>query len=157
MEIAKAVDFEDVLQLVESLTPEKSVDDRILQMEAAMLALPQPDMPLHEEVTPGLYRRERHVPANIFFTSETHKADHFFEHVLGSMLIWTKESGWQKMDAPFRGVTKAGTKRIVFTLDYVVFVTYHPNPDNLTDTKELHNMIFEKYENPYLNKVEEIA
>ena len=42
----------------------------------------------------------------------------------GEMSILTKE-GTQRIKAPYQGITKAGTKRIIYTHSDCVFITVH--------------------------------
>jgi len=42
---------------------------------------------------------------------------------------------WNIVNAP------AGTKRVIYAEEDSIFVNVHPNPDNITDTDELENIL----------------
>ena len=44
------------------------------------------------------------------------------------------------MEAPVSFMSKAGTKRVVFTHEDAIWTTFHPNPTNETDLKKLEAM-----------------
>lgn len=133
-------------------------DDRILEFDAMLIGMEQVECPLDEQLAPGLYLRERFVPAGTLFTTYTWKTEHPFFCSMGQLLIWEESKGWQLHEAPCRGLTKAGTKRVVYAITDVVWTTIHANPDNISDPQELHDMLFENYENPYvsLKQLEEV-
>ena len=59
----------------------------------------------------------------------------------GEMSILTKE-GTQKIKAPYQGITKAGTKRIIYTHSDCIFTTVH-RTDCLT-VDEVENEVIAK-------------
>lgn len=133
----------DLDKLVEDL----STDEQIKRFEAFMIAMPQVECPLDNQFYPGLYIRERFVPAGTIFTTYTWKTTHPFRCISGELLIWEKEKGWQLFEAPCKGITYAGTKRIVYAITDVIWETLHTNRTDTTDEKELHDMLFENYDN----------
>jgi hypothetical protein len=70
---------------------------------------------------------------------------------MGQLLIWDEFHGWQLFECPCHGVTRAGTKRVVYAITDVVWTSVHFNPDNIRDIDELENIWLEKYENPYVD------
>lgn len=143
-ELSRKVEIEELIQ-------DLSTKDRLLQLDALLINSEQVDCPLDNQFTPNLYIRERFVPAGTLFTTYTWKIEHPFFCSIGELLIWDETNGWQLFAAPCRGLTKAGTKRIVYAITDVCWSTYHYNPTDTHDIAELEHMLFEKYENPYLS------
>lgn len=139
------------LVTVEELVEDLSTEERLMQLDAFLINMPQVEFPLTHKFTPNLYIREVYVPANVLFTTYVHKTEHPFFGGMGELLIWEKEKGWQHMVCPCTGITEANTKRIVYTLTDVVFTTIHANPTDTQDEKELHDMLFENYENEFVD------
>jgi hypothetical protein len=143
-ELAKKIELEE---LIENL----STNDGLLQLDALLINSPQIECPLENQFYPGLYIRERFVPAGTLFTTYTWKTTHPFRCIMGELLIWEKESGWQLYSAPCKGITNEGTKRVIYAITDVIWETLHCNFENITDEKELHDMLFENYSNPYVS------
>ena len=62
----------------------------------------------------------------------------------GEMRILTEE-GVQRIKAPYQGITKAGTKRIIFTHSECVFITVH-RTDKLTIEEVEEEVIAESFD-----------
>jgi len=137
----------ELAELMEDL----STKERIQQLEAILINSDQVDCPLENQFTPGLYIRERFVPCGTLFTTYVWKTTHPFRCIMGELLIWEEETGWQLYQAPCKGITQAGTKRVVYAVTDVIWETLHGNPDNITDEKELHDMLFENYDNSFIS------
>ena len=72
----------------------------------------------------GCYVREIYNPANLLLVTKIHKVDHPYFLMSGKMSILT-EDGIIEIEAPHHGVTKAGTKRVIYTHEPCTFVTVH--------------------------------
>lgn len=100
--------------------------------------LPQVECKVVNRFTPGLYSREFHMPAGAAIVSRVHRTEHQFFVSVGSVKVWNKLTGeTEVITAPFHGITKPGAVRILFPLEYTVWTTFHPNPDNDTDPDKL--------------------
>lgn len=132
---------------LDRLVEEISTEAQIKKFDAFMIGIPQVECPLDNLFYPGLYIRERFVPAGTLFTTYTWKTTHPFRCIRGELLIWEQAKGWQLFEAPCKGITMAGTKRIVYAITDVIWETLHANPTDIQDDKILHDMLFEKYEN----------
>lgn len=139
---------------LDNLIEDLSTETRIKQFDALLIGMPQVDCPLDNQFYPGLYIRERFVPAGTLFTTYTWKTTHPFRCIQGKLLIWEEGKGWELFTAPCKGITYAGTKRVVYALEDVIWETLHANPDELRDGKELHDMLFENYDNEFLSLTE---
>lgn len=80
--------------------------------------------PLKHSFGDGIYVREIFNPKGALIITKIHKKDHPFFLLKGRMLIAT-EKGIQELEAPFQGMTMAGTKRAIYALEDVVFITVH--------------------------------
>lgn len=146
-EIAKKVDIDDLIQNL-------STKDGLLQLDAFLIHSPQVECPLQHDFADKQWLRERFVPADTLFTTYTWKKEHPFFGSLGELLIWDENNGWQLFECPCRGITKAGTKRIVYAITDVIWTSIHYNPTNTRNIEELEDLWLEKYENPYVDLLE---
>lgn len=110
---------------------------RMDAIEAELEQMPQEDFPLNHVFTPGLYIREILLKKGTFLTSRIHLTEHPFIISHGQVSIWTEENGCITLQAPYTGVTKPGTRRILFAHTDVIFSTCHANPDNETNPDEI--------------------
>ena len=105
--------------------------------------------PLIHRFTDGLYSREVTLGAGCLVTSKTHKVQHQFFLLSGSVLVWNNEGDAEYIKAPFVGITEVNTRRVVYAIEDSVWITCHPNPDNeLLD--DLEGRVFEEYTNTLL-------
>ena len=97
--------------------------------------------PTKHSFVDGQYIREIFNPAGIVLVTKIHAKDHPFFLMKGEMSILTKE-GTQRIKAPYQGITKAGTKRIIYTHSDCIFTTVH-RTDCLT-VDEVENEVIAK-------------
>lgn len=111
------------------------------------------DCPLKHTFTPGLYSREIFMPAGILVTSEIHKTQHQFVISQGVVTVALMENGKviseETHEAPYQGVTKPGTKRLLYIHEDCIWTTFHSTL--LTTVDDIYNDIIEKHENPLLS------
>lgn len=82
----------------------------------------------------GCYVREWLCPAGVFTISRLHKFAHPFFVLKGTVSVMT-EDGVQRIKAPHYGITKPGTKRVLYTHTETKWVTVHVT--DLTDPDEI--------------------
>lgn len=108
---------------------------RVDELEEKMKDLAPQEMPLRHVFTPGLYTREIFIPAGTLATTRIHLQEHPFVLLKGDVSVWTAEDGWVRFKAPFHGVTFAGTRRVLYTHEDTVWLTFHPtdktDPDDV--------------------------
>ena len=80
--------------------------------------------PLVHTFADGLYIRQLTCPAKTLTVTKIHKQEHAFFLMKGTISILTEE-GVKKFTAPYQGITKPGTKRIIYHHDEVIFTTVH--------------------------------
>lgn len=136
---------------LERLIEDLSTEEQLQNLDALIIRNGGVECPLQHLFCENQYIREIFVPINTLFTTYTHKTEHPFFASIGEFLMWETGKGWLHVKAPCTGITDIGSKRIVFTLTDVVFTTIHYNPENIKDVDELHDMLFENYENEKLS------
>ena len=87
--------------------------------------------PLEHTFLDGLYVRQVTVPPNTLTVTKIHKQENVFFLLKGTISIVT-DKGIEQISAPYTGITKAGTKRVILHHDEVVFTTVHA-----TDKKDV--------------------
>lgn len=106
------------------------------------------ECPLKHTFTEGLYCRQITMPAGIILTSEEHLTQHQYVILDGVVSVWTKEHGWQIFMAPYTGITKPGTRRILKIEATTVWATFHAT--DCKTVEEVHDKIIAKRINPLL-------
>ncbi len=106
--------------------------------------------PLKHSFGDGCYIREIFMPAGELIVSKIHKKLHPFFVLKGHLSILT-EDGMQTIKAPYSGITKPGTKRILYMHEDTVFITVH-----VTDKTELReieeDVIAKDFSDPLITK-----
>jgi len=117
---------------------------RIDNLEAAMLAELRPvELPVEHQFVPGLYIRTIFMPAGTLLTSKIHKTEHPFVITKGRVSVFIPEEGVVHLEAPHRGITKPGTRRVLYIHEDCTWTTYHPNPTNERDLGAIESRIIE--------------
>lgn len=107
------------------------------QMQSALAKLPQVEMPLTHRFTPGLYVRQIFMPKGTLVISKIHKTEHPFVCLNGHAAVWIEGVGIEQVRAGHIGITKPGTRRILWMHEDTVWVTFHPT--DKTDLKEIED------------------
>lgn len=114
-----------------------SHDEVLDAVEASILEEPQVQCDAKYTFTKGLMCKELFMPAGIKIISKCHNTQHQWVALCGIVEVWTKENGWTFVRAPDHGITQPGTRRVLITHTYCVWMTFHPTdhyPKN--NTKE---------------------
>lgn len=127
------------------------------ELERAMLAgIESGDLVLHEfpvthTFTPGLYSRRIFMAADTRLTSRIHNTDHQYVVLEGVVRVYIPGGGIETIVAPFAGVTRAGTRRVLRILADCTWVTFHPTtpeedaePDEAKRLAMIHDRIIER-------------
>jgi len=125
-------------QLENQIEFRKSIQDmesNLLEHENALTGKALDDYnPLKHTFADGCYIREIFSPANQLMVSKIHKKEHPYFLMSGKLSILT-EDGVKHLVAPCNGITKPGTKRIIYTHTDCVFITVHA-----TDKLNVHDV-----------------
>lgn len=139
-------------EIVEENKETSIAEDFCDNVESKLAKCERVDCPLDHIFTPGLYTRIIQMKAGTMLTSKIHNTEHPFVLLTGRVMCWTKETGVQHIAAPFIGVTKPGTRRILYIVEDTIWATFHPT--TLTDLKEIEKAIIQPHKNPLLETSE---
>lgn len=144
-------------------------DERVDELEASMFNAANDensdvqfiDCPLNHYFLPDLYIREIMMPADAVITSEVHKTRHPFV-VLQGVLSVIIDGKKELIEAPYAGVTEAGTRRVLQIHTNTVWRTFHtldfiignenwlPYEETKKIVDKISDLILEPYENKLL-------
>lgn len=97
------------------------------------------DVPLMHNFFPGLYQRTVRMNKGTLVVSKIHLTEHPFVIHSGDLSVWTEADGWVRMTAPFSGVTKPWTVRVLFIHEDTVWSTFHATSE--TDVDKIESQI----------------
>jgi hypothetical protein len=83
------------------------------------------DLPLEHHFTPGLYSRTIFMPKGTLLTSRLHLTEHQYVVLVGAAKVWIEGKGWELIEAGHRGITKAGTRRLLYIIEDCTWTTFH--------------------------------
>ena len=134
--------FDEAYEIGQELVRRQTFRSKIVEFEDKLknseLALSEEELhklnPVKHSFADGCYIREIFNPANELLVTKIHKKEHPFFLMEGKMSILTEE-GVEHIQAPYHGITKPGTKRIIYTHTDCKFITVHAT--NKTDIKEI--------------------
>ena len=107
------------------------------------------DLPLKHIFTPGLYAREITMYKGNWITSKIHLTEHQFIISKGKVAVFNNGEE-EILEAPYHGITKAGTRRILYIIEECIWTTFHANPDNENEI-QIEDRIIEKHDNKLLS------
>lgn len=135
-------------------------DDRLDELELAMLENFEPVHCLTtHKFTDGMYIREIFMPAGSLITSKIHKTEHPYIVSFGKAAVSIDGDDWNEITAPYTGITKPGTRRVLYILEDCIWTTFHivdgmkSDYNNLSDEEKegIVKGIEEKILEPHLN------
>jgi quercetin dioxygenase-like cupin family protein len=103
--------------------------------------------------TPGLYGRLWKAKGGTMWVTRIHKVKHQFVILKGKVSVWV-DGEEIEYNAPYHGITEAGTRRILYLHTDTEWMTFHPNPNNLNED-EMVEIVTEKHDNKLFNKEDE--
>lgn len=143
----------------EVITIEKTLTDKIDELESVMMQYPAVDCPLHHRFIFGWYVREIFMQTGTWVTSMKHLTEHPYEVVTGKVSVFSETLGEQYLEAPYKGVTKANTRRVLYIHENCLWRTFHkidirPKDSSVEARIEavrlIEDRILDKRENPLL-------
>jgi len=143
--------FDEAWEIGKEIRRRKDFREKISELEIQISNLDtttaesvQKANPVKHTLAGGCYIREIYNPANEIIITKIHKKEHPFFLMKGEMSILTEE-GIQHIKAPYQGITKPGTKRVIYTHEECVFVTVHAT-ENTTIKDIEEEVVCTKYE-----------
>ena len=97
----------------------------IVDLENALLAEEQIELPLRHTFANGVYAREMTIPAGVTLTGKIHRYPCINIISKGSLVAVTDEGTYQ-VEAPYTFVSGAGVKKAIHALTDSVWTTVHP-------------------------------
>lgn len=125
---------------------QKDLRKRILGVQGAISQLPGVKFgddcgPLRHSFGDGLYIREYTGLKGTLAISKLHKTTHPYFVMVGKVSVLTEE-GTVVITAPYNGITKAGTKRILYFHEDTLWITVHATEE--TDLKKIEEVVIAK-------------
>ena len=157
--------FSQAKEVIPSLNSmaEVAPREKIALMEKALLNHPNAIMAqdenapkLKHDFTDGIYTRTIFLPKGMILTGKIHRHDHPNFLMEGKVEVYTEQNGVEVLKAPQVIMSKAGTKRVVLTLENTTWATVHLNPSNTRDLDELEDNIIAPAYDQLENKVQEV-
>jgi len=160
--IEHSFSFDEAWEIGEELRRRKKFRESITDFEQAIrdrgIAIPEEAMqalnPVKHTFADGCYVREIFNPAGEVLVTKIHKKEHPFFLMSGKMSILT-DDGVVHLEGPHHGITKPGTKRIIYTHTDCVFVTVHAT--NKTSVEEVEEEVIAESFNDPLVALEDIS
>ena len=127
-------------------------DDRLDELEVAMLENCEPVHCLTTHMfTNGMYIREIFMPAGSLITSKVHKTEHPYIVSYGKVAVSIDGDDWDEITAPYTGITKAGTRRVLYIIEDCIWTTYH----NFDGVSSDYNEFSDEEKEKIVEKIEE--
>lgn len=125
---------------------------KLHELQEEALGMPQTELPLIHEFSPGLYLRSIFMPKDTFVIGKTHKTKHFNIIMTGKANVMI-DGKIKLVQAPDIFISEAGVKKVLYILEDMNWMTTHPT--NLTDLDELEKeLIYSKEEEKALIEAE---
>jgi len=141
----------DLQERVIELPPRRVINERFRDIvraaEAWIESIPghlgEDPFPLKHTFAEGVYIRELFIPKGYFLVGKLHRDSYASFILSGDMSVLTEE-GVRRVKGPCWNVAPEGIKRFGFSHEDTVWVTVHPNPENITDIDILEDRIHAK-------------
>lgn len=111
--------------------------------QAIRAGIPAVSCPVEHRFTPGLYSRQIFMPAGSLITSKIHRTEHQFIVSRGRCRVWN-DGQWIDIEAPYHGITRPGTRRLLVIVEDTVWTTFHVT--GKTDVDEIEAEIIEPHQ-----------
>jgi hypothetical protein len=145
--LEKQNDFVSKVPSIEEISNASEVD----KLEYQIAQMPDGFFPTEHLFLPKMYLRKIFMPAGSLLTSMQHKTKHPFVILSGKLRVMDQESVVE-YEAPFMGVTEAGTKRVLYVYEDTTWITFHANPEDIDDPDQMSEYLIYPNENPLFEK-----
>ncbi len=137
----------------------KNLEDLIRSKEDCLVG-DNDRCPLKHSFSDGIYVREIFIPEGATVVGKIHKHDHPNFLMSGTVVVAT-EFGREKLTGPISMISKAGTKRALYAVTDLVWITVHHNPTNTQNLSEIEKEViadsYEEFDLFIQNKQERIS
>lgn len=133
-------------QVLTDIHVPRTYQEKLDLLERELVKLPLTEIPTNHRFVknPGMYIREAFAPKGTILTSKIHKTDHPFVMMCGEQSILEPDGEWHRIQAPFMGITRAGSRRVVLIHSETVMVTFHATEE--TDLNKVEEELFEQHD-----------
>tara|TARA_R110002096_G_scaffold26526_3_gene81899 strand:- start:1232 stop:1834 length:603 start_codon:yes stop_codon:yes gene_type:complete len=158
LDIKHSFNFEEAWEIGEEIRKRKDFREKITDLEKEGFDKQIWDSkedsdklnPVKHSFADGCYIREIFNPAGELIVTAIHKKEHPFFLMQGEMSILT-EDGIKHLKAPHHGITKPGTKRIIYTHTDCIFITVHATEE--TDVAKIEEQVIAKdFQDPLITQ-----
>jgi len=120
--------------VLNALTESKDVGQTIDILEMALTCYDAAKTELRHAFTPGLYSRSFDMPGGAMVISETHLTEHQYVVSKGDCLVYNAlDNTVERITAPYHGVTKPGTRRVILVFEDTTWTTFHATTETDPD------------------------
>ena len=117
------------------------LENAMLASDDIRIAKGNSDMfPLKHSFSEGVYIREMFMPQGGLVIGKLYKISHTWFLLSGELEVATDE-GNEYYIGPCYVNAPEGTKRVLHAVSDVIFVNVYPNPENITDTDKLEEIL----------------
>ena len=102
--------------------------------------------PLKHTFADGLYIREIFIPKGQIISTGIHKKEHPYFVLKGDISVLT-DKGVERIKAPYNGITKPGTKRLIYMHEDSIWITVHAT-DKSTVEDVLNDVVAKDFNDP---------
>ncbi len=119
----------------------ESLENAMLASDDIRIAKGNSDMfPLKHSFSEGVYIREMSMPKGGLVIGKLYKISHTWFLLSGELEVATDE-GSEYYIGPCYVNAPEGTKRVLHAVSDIIFVNVYPNPENITDTDKLEEIL----------------
>ena len=112
---------------------------QIKELIEAAKSLEPVELPVRHHFSEGTYTREIFMPAGSVVVGKEHATRHTNIIISGECIISTV-NGRHHLKGPCVFESMAGVQKALYMITDVVYMTVHPNPDNIKDEDTLERM-----------------
>jgi hypothetical protein len=119
----------------------ETLENAMLASDDVRIAKGNSDMfPLKHSFSEGVYIREMFMPQGGLVIGKLYKISHTWFLLSGELEVATDE-GNEYYIGPCYVNAPEGTNRVLHAVSDVIFVNVYPNPENITDTDKLEEVL----------------
>jgi hypothetical protein len=116
-------------------------NERLNELCRALSPTPFQQENVTHTFTPGLYTRTGRAFAGEVVVSKIHKTEHPFVILEGVANVRDDQGEWRRIEAPYFGVTRPGTQRVLVVEEDIVWLTFHATEE--TDLAKIEALIIQ--------------
>lgn len=136
--------------ILNSINFSNDPDGFIDNIETSLVKYSPADCPVTHRFTDGMYIREIFIPKGTLLTSMEHKTEHPFVVSMGQIAVISANENKVIYSAPFTGITKPKTRRVLYAIEDTIWITFHVT--DKMDVEEIGADILEQHSNNLIEK-----